>query len=57
MGLSPSREAASCAAILELPNTIRNPKVRYFIHKSLQLVPILRQTNPVHTTPSYTAII
>jgi hypothetical protein len=53
MELSPSWEAANCAATQELPSILWNPKVYYRVNKSIQLDPILSQINPIRTIPSY----
>jgi hypothetical protein len=52
MDLSPSGEAASCAATQELPSNLCIPKVYYRFHK----IYILSHKNLVHTTPPITVI-
>jgi hypothetical protein len=51
MELSPSQEAASCAATKELTRISWNAKVHYRVHKSHLLVSVLSQTDPMHTKP------
>jgi hypothetical protein len=52
MELSTTRKATTCAAAQELHSILWNPKVHY-LNKSPPLVPFVRQTSSVHTTPSY----
>jgi hypothetical protein len=47
MELSRCREAATCAATLELPSILLS------VHESPPQVPILSQINPIHIIPSY----
>jgi hypothetical protein len=53
MELSPSREAANCAANQELPSILWHPKVHYRVHKGPPLAPILSQMDSIPTIPSY----
>jgi hypothetical protein len=53
MDLSPSWEAANCAATQELPSVLWNPKVHYRVNKSPPLVPIPSLIHPIHTIPFY----
>jgi hypothetical protein len=50
--LSTPLEPTSCVGT-RFPSTLRDPKLHYRIHKSSPLVPVLSQTIPVDTTPSY----
>jgi hypothetical protein len=49
---SPSWEANSCSATQNIPCLLWNPTFHYLVHKSLPLVSIWTQINPVHTYPS-----
>jgi hypothetical protein len=53
MSLSSPWQVTGCAAIQELLSNLWNPKIHYYVNKSLPLVSVLSQINPVHTTPSY----
>jgi hypothetical protein len=53
MELIRSWEAASCATAQEFPKISWNPMVRYRVHKSPPLLPILSQIDQIHTTTFY----
>ena len=53
MKQSPFWEASRSPASQKIHRALWNPKVHYRIHKRPPPVPILRQINPVHASPTY----
>jgi hypothetical protein len=53
MKKNPSWKANSHSASQNFPCLLCNPKVRYRVHKSPSIVPILDQMHPAHTFPPY----
>jgi hypothetical protein len=51
MELSPSWEAANCAATQEIPSILWNLKVHYHVHMSPPLVPILSSIQSIPSHP------
>lgn len=47
----PSSKANSSSASTEIPYILWYLKVHYRVQKSLSFVPVLSQTNPLHSTP------
>jgi hypothetical protein len=53
MELSPSQEALNCEDTQDLSTILWNPKIHYQFIKSLLLISILSQINPIHTISCY----